>query len=167
MYIRLIYSNLIWFLFSQVDWVTALHNLTKSSDWCDAYSCFQTLACTHAVKSYFEFFSLLAILYIPCVYSSRQAWWLRASTSDMSSICMGVLVNSDLTWQKQIQSVHRKRLAALPAIKGVRAYLPIKILVSLYNAFVQPCILFTFAQNLCQTAFREFSKTLLPAQVCS
>ena len=51
---------------------------------------------------------------------------------------LGVEVDQNLTWEKQVLNVRQKSLAALAAIRRASAYLPTSTLRLLYNALVLP-----------------------------
>ena len=65
---------------------------------------------------------------------------------------LGVLVDQDLKWSQQVNHIRRKSLAALALVRQVSSFMPTKVLLSLYNAFVLPhltycCVVWHFCSN--------------------
>ena len=65
---------------------------------------------------------------------------------------LGVLVDQDFTWSLQVGHVRTKSLAALAAIRRVSMYMPTRVLLALYNAFVLPhfnycCVVWHFCSK--------------------
>ena len=91
-----------------------------------------------------------------CVSSSKLLINNKPILFEKSVKYLGVLVDQDLTWSLHVGHVRKRSLAALATIRRVSVYMPTRVLIALYNAFVLPhftycCVVWHFCSKTAST----------------